>query len=264
MAEKTNHESFDEATRNLYNNCYNGNIKSVNELIEQHVNIYKPQNDFMTPLQVAIFKNKLVIVNLLLDIYERDLEALNGTKFTRALIAMPEDQTEELLKTVEEDPVDGFIPVLIKINNSEKSKCVFLRNKLKSKNDSSLRLAKTLERKNGWCDINWQNIRSYGTGPALHYVLKENMIQIVDRLLKIPSIDKNIIDFGGQTPLHFAVLRGYFKAFEAIYRKSDIKNDISFLYLVVQSKDMKMMELVVQKMLENGKYSLKEICRMIV
>lgn len=254
--------SVDEPWKDVYQNCYDGNLERVKYFVEvENVNIYKFVDNFRTPLTMAISTKKQNVVNFLLDIYERDLEALNGTKFTKALIALPEDQTEELFQTVEEVLTDNnVIPVLLKTGNTEKPKVVYLRKILKNKDDSSLRLAKKLEEKNDFCDINCEPTHPNAQAPLLS-ALCEKMNQVVERLLKFPTIDKNLINKEGNSSLALAILGNNLKAVEKISDgNSHVFIDKSLLSFAVRSRNTKMIEYVVKKMME--KLPLKEILLM--
>lgn len=147
--------SYLENASEILRFCDNGDWISVEKLISRGENIYQRVTQCMNhvPLSVALLRKNEKLVNMLLDIYERDLEVLNGTDFKRALIAQPEDQTEEFFNIVETQPSADATPVLLKMNNNETPGCVYLRKKLNQKNDLSLKIAKKLEMKNGACDF---------------------------------------------------------------------------------------------------------------
>lgn len=254
--------SLDEPLQDIYESCHDGNLRRVKHLVEvENVNIYKVNHDFKTPLSMAISSKNQVVANLLLDVYERDLETLKGTKFTKALVAMAEDQTEELLKTVEEVPVDdNVVPVLLKTSNCEKPKLVYLRKILKNKDDSSLRMAKKLEDKNDFCDINSLPSHPNAITPLID-ALTENMNQVVKRLLKFPTIDKNLCKEKENSPLKYAVLCNNVEAAEIISDGNpQLFCDEGFLAYSVRSRSVKMIEFVVKKIM--GKFQLKEILQM--
>lgn len=197
--------SYEEPLKDIFESCNEGNLTRVKQLIEEeNVNIYKVVDDYRTPLLAAIYSKKKAVVDVVLDVYERDVEALKDTKYTKALNAMPEDQTDELLRTVKDMPADNSVPVLLKTSNGQEPTLAFFRIKIKNKNDASIRLAHTLEEKYGVCDINCQNEKYFG-GPALHFALRENM-----------TIYMNVINSYDESPLELAVFHNNFKAVEII------------------------------------------------
>jgi hypothetical protein len=57
-----------ESAQNLYMSCRDGDLKRVKELIDQNVSVYGDN------LLTAIQNEHESVANLLLDVYERDLE----------------------------------------------------------------------------------------------------------------------------------------------------------------------------------------------
>lgn len=255
---------FEETEMNFHQSCFEGNLKRVKEFIHQNVSIYDGDN-----LLLTIQSKKKAVANLLLDVYERDLEALKGTKFNKALVAMPEDQTKELLETIETEATSHDVtPLLLKRNNTETPNCVYLRKFLIHKNDLSLNFARKLEEKNGVCDLNFQMFH-FHPGSALHYAISNKMPEIVERLLTMHTIDINLVNSEGFSPLHFAVLYDDKKLAEKLSQNDpEVFMDLKFLSLSVelvfmQTRNLKssMMEFVVGKMIETRKFTLKEILK---
>lgn len=250
----------DSLPKNIFISCYEGNFIQVKKLIEEdNVNIYKIHKGLRTSrttLVQAIVERDQETANYLLDIYERDLEVLKETKFTKALIAMPEDQTEELKEAVEDVASDkNVIPVLLKSNNFQKPKLVYL----KTKNDSSLQLAKKLEEKNDFCDINWMSDKLEYPESALHCALKHRLLKVVDQLLKIPTINRKLINSCGDSPLKLAILYCKKETVEKITAGdySEFWKGNEVVRLAISSKNIEMLDFVVSKMMK--KKPLKEI-----
>lgn len=184
--------SIEEDYKDILDYIFDSDFENVKRKIYRNENIYEVFNLFSTPLTIAIRSKRSKIANLLLDIHECDLEVLKDTKYTKTLVAFPEDQTPELLNTIEATSSDSSIPVILKKSHGVKPQLFFLRSKLKSKNDSSLKLIKKLEKKNKYCNLNW-SCEEFGRGPALHEAIKAKMNNVVERLVKIPTVDVNII-----------------------------------------------------------------------
>ena len=258
--------SLDNAI-DIYKYCAEGDLEKVSNLIHQGENIYQRSVDYCTivPLFVAICERKDKVVNILLDIYERDLNFLNITHSKKALIAMSDDQTEEFIKTVETEPSDDVIPVLLKSCKSEILKCVYLRKKLKDRNDLSIKLARKLEKKNGTCDLNFQVM--FGDQPEdsfLHLAIYYEMKSILKRLLNQPSIDTKIINMSEQNPLHYAMSIGNLDIINLLLSKSDYGNfyeDRSYLYHAILSGNQKCIDMVLNKLFDCG-VTMKEILKM--
>lgn len=239
--------------------CNDGDLERVESLLRENVNIYKP---FATnlgcnyvPLTAAFTSTNENLVHKLLDVYDRDLEALNGTKFSRGLISMPEDQTEEFLKTVESECDENFTAVLLKSNFSSVPKCVYLRKKLKDRNDSSLRIAKQLETKNGICDLNHQVIYYNQNETFLHFAVHYEMISVVERLLSHSKIDKKCISREENSLVHYAILTGNLNVIKLVLSNRDCNvswKNSSFIHAAVESENLKTIDFVIEKMVEIG------------
>jgi ankyrin repeat protein len=252
-----------ETSSEIFKVCLDGEVEKVRSLVNDNVNIYQylMPNYKITPLFVTLPNKHEEIANLLLDVYECDLEALSQTNFTRALIALPEDQTEEFYKTIElEADGDNSLPVLIKLNNRETPKCVFLRRTLKSRDDSSVKIARQLEEKNGLCDLN------SGTGDEdsfLHLAIAYDLKTTTEKLLKNPKTNKTIANRYDHTPLHYAIFAGNLQVVERIlsnYHENVFVDDSSYLYQAAVSGKEKLFDFVVDKLMENGK-SFKDILK---
>lgn len=72
----------------IFAHCADGDYEKVESSLNDNVNIYQRTGDGYNyvPVFVAICKKNERIANLLLNVYERDLRALDGTNFDRALI----------------------------------------------------------------------------------------------------------------------------------------------------------------------------------
>ena len=250
-----------DGASDFFNYCIAGDLENVKNLIRQGENIYQREKFNYVPLFVALAKKNEELVNLLLDIYERDLETLNGTQFKQALIAMGDDQTEELLQMVEFQPSEDFIPVLLKTNNIDKPKCVYLRKKLKDKNDLSLKLAKKLEAKNGTCDLNWQLNNGFEEESFLHFAIYHEMKKVVQRLLNNSTVDLSLNKFKHHTPLHYALFTSNLEIINMLLSKPDFENfhdDPTYLYQAAISDKQTSLEIILKKLIESGK-TMKEI-----
>lgn len=252
-----------EEPANFVDTCKYFNKEQVSQLISMNLGIYKTDDEGLSPLQAAIALNKHANAGLLLDVYERDLEPLRGTIFKRALVAMPEDQTEEFWKHIEPELVDDCTPVLVKNNNRDTPKCVYLRNKLKHKSDDSMQLARKLKEKNGICDINWHSESHCGV-TALHFALQNRMKRVVQRLLTMPTINTTLKNSLGETALHHALQYSDVDTVETITTDPEVfANDLYLLTYSTRNRKMQpIMEHVIKKMVESGKFTLKEILRM--
>lgn len=249
----------------LFKFCADGDFEKVKSLTNANANIYKPVGGGynFVPLTVAFNVKNLKLVNFLLDIYERDLEALKGTNFKRALVAFPDDQTEELCKTVEAEPSDDVVPVLFKNSNRASPKCFYLRQKLANKYDQSLRLARKLEVENGCCDLNWRFIHSDPEDSFLHLAIYFGMKTVVGRLLNHPTVESKLLNSNSHSPLHYAIHSGNHLIINLLLSKSDYSrfhDDPSYLYQAAVSGKPNALDFVMDKMLESGK-SLHDILR---
>lgn len=255
-----------DTVSDLFKHCAAGDIVKVRSLLNQNENIYEEIGNGLNivPMFIALNSKNVEVVNILLDIYERDLEALKELTCKKALIALPEDQTDELMSTVQfeasDDLGDGFIPVLLKSNNNEVPECVFLRKKLKNRSDLSLRLAKKL-RKNGLCDLNWQVHINALEDSFLHLAIHHQMISVINRLLSHPTVQNQIKTSSNHTPLHYAMFTGKVDIANLLLSTSDYGrffDDPSYLYQAALSGKQRVVDFMIEKMLENGK-SMKEI-----
>lgn len=111
--------------------CYHGNFLKAKKEIKSNVNTYQTFSDRrITPIIPAIHANKEKLVNLLLEVYERDLKVLKETNFKRALIALEVYLTEEFCACCVEtfSTEDQVEPVLLKNNNQESPNCFSYEN----------------------------------------------------------------------------------------------------------------------------------------
>lgn len=197
------HPSYLERASEIF--CVDGDVEKVAKSIARGENIYQTfsLNQCFVPLSVALLMKNEKLANMFLDIYERDLELLDGTRFKLALIAMSDDQTDEFLNTIEIEPSGDVTPVLLKTKNNETPRCVYLRKKLLDKNDLSLKFTTTLETKNNTCDINWKCLNGDGE-TFLHIAIYYELKSIVQRLLQHPMIDPSI-KVNGETTMNYAL-----------------------------------------------------------
>lgn len=247
----------------LFKSCAAGDCGKVESLLKENVNIYQPIGEGynFVPLFVAIVKKNQKLVNLLLDVYLRDLGAVRGKRLKRALIALPEDCTEELLKAFDAEASEDVVPVLLKQNNCEAPKCFFLRKYLNNKCDPSLRLSRELEAKNGYCDLNWRLIHAEPEDSFLHLVIYHGMQSAFERLSGNPTVDLGISNSRGHTPLHYAIHSGNQAFVDKLISNQIYQNfheDSSYLYQAAQSGKSKALNFVIGKLSESGK-SLREI-----
>jgi ankyrin repeat protein len=257
------HHSLLENAGDLFKFCAAGEIEKVRKLIDEGENIYQhlEKGFSFTPLFIALTIKNEKLANLFLDIYEHDLEVSNHK---RALVAMPEDQTEEFMKTVDSEMNgDDFIPVLLKNYNSATTKCVYMRRKLNNKSDQSKMFAMKLEAKNGLCDLNWQKVYNRLTDSYLHLAIYHDMKSVIEKLLKNPMVDTKTVNDYGHSPLHYAIFTGNLDVIEFLVStlESDIfQKESSFLYHAVVSGKQKSLDFVIEKLLGSGK-SLQEILK---
>ena len=212
--------AMDWFNRNLsWPNPIKGGIKLFVESVKEfkeNVNIYELSGPESYPIGInalfyALNNNNKKIANKLLDILEKDLKTLDKWNLSSALVVQDQLLIDEVLSICENEFVDGSEPVLIKYNNnSEQNKIVFLRMKLRDRKDPSLLLKEKIQ-KNGICDVNWQP-ESLGGDTLLHYAVAGGMSEIVDRLLKIPMIKRQIKNSKGLSPLYYACSRGQYQS----------------------------------------------------
>lgn len=182
--------------------------ESVKE-IYKNVNIYEISKCYppgVNALFYALNKNQKKIASKILDIFEKDLKVLVEWNLSSAFVVQDQLLISEILLVCEEEFVVGLEPVLCKLESSEESKIVFLRTKLRDRQDPSLQLLDKI-RENGVCDINWQPQSLYGD-TYLHYAAFHGMTEIVERLLNNPLIKSQTKNSKRQTPLHYACFAG--------------------------------------------------------
>ncbi|CRL03023.1 CLUMA_CG016774, isoform A [Clunio marinus] len=248
--------SFD---REIFKFCVRGDVNEVEKLLKQNENIYQPHKEVFSivPLTVAIESKDEDLINLLLDVYERDLEALKGTNFKKALIALPEDQNEEFLQTIEDQPCSDSIPVLLKNDNQTIPKCVYLRKRLKHKDDLSLKLATTLEAKNGTCDLNYSKLYNSFCDSFLQIAIYYEIDEIVERLVNHPTVDimtTNLMT--NHTTLHYALHVGNMRNLKLLLSKFNFGNyweDPQNIYYAMTSKKERSIKFITNKIFESGK-----------
>lgn len=237
--------------------CFSGDAATVEKLLSENVNIYKPfetySECFFVPMMTAFLSKNEKIVASLLDVYERDLEILKETKYMKALVAMPEDQTKDVFDSIEKDDYgksDKFIPVLMKNSTNQTPKLVFLRKSLKNKDDLSFKIAKILEEKNGFCDLNFIATFHHYKENFLHFAASLGMKSIVDRLLQNQKFDKKLIMEGDNSPLHYAILAGNLNIVDMLLTNIDDSvpwDDKSFLLEAAKSENLKALDFVLKK-----------------
>ncbi|CRL03746.1 CLUMA_CG016960, isoform A [Clunio marinus] len=266
---KPKRNSLHELPNDFYRHCNNGNVKHVRDAIMNNVNIYQTFSDMkLTPLLFALHTKKEHLVNMLLDVYERDLEVLKDTNFNRAFMAYESDLSDEFYACcVERFSSEADIePVLVKVNNQELPKCFYFRKQLQNKDDSCLRVLRDLEQKNGLCDLNWRFIwpfhpDDYKHGESyLQLAAYFGMINVSKRLLTNKTVDKHMKRLN-LLPLHYAINSKRIEVVKAFieYYNNEFVDDKSFLWHAVTSRNSEIYEFIVGEMLKIGNYSLKEI-----
>ncbi|CRL03747.1 CLUMA_CG016964, isoform A [Clunio marinus] len=261
--------SNDELPNDFYRHCNSGNVEHVHDAIMNNVNIYQTFSDMkLTPLLFALHTKKEHLVNMLLDVYERDLEVLKDTNFNRAFMAYESDLSDEFYACcVERFSSEADIePVLVKVNNQELPKCFYFRKQLQNKDDSCLRVLRDLEQKNGLCDLNWRFIwpfhpDDYKHGESyLQLAAYFGMINVSKRLLTNKTVDKHMKRLN-LLPLHYAINSKRIEVVKAFieYYNNEFVDDKSFLWHAVTSRNSEIYEFIVGEMLKIGNYSLKEI-----
>lgn len=249
--------------------CNNGNFKQVKLLIAQNVNIYQTYSELkLTPMHLALHTGKDKLVSMLLGIHERDLKLLEETDFKRATIAFESDLTDEFHACCERDfkSEDEVEAVLLKLNNQDAPKVFYLRRQLKNKDDLCLQLIKNLQGKNGVCDLNhrfiWNdhNTKDCKLGEAyIHLAAYYGMKNMLKRLLANKTVDNNVKRLD-QPPLHYAINAGKIETVKILMNFCGMQNEeLSCLRSAAYSGCSETFEFVVEKMIETGNYSLKEI-----
>lgn len=249
--------------------CGAGDIDKVKRAIE-NVSVYVHHRAETSPLIKAIEEKHDEIVNILLEIYERDLEVLGTTKFNKALVAMAEDQSEELLATLMSEPVGVVVPVLLKSSNQAKPTIAYLSKRKTHKNDRSIEFAHKLERKNGICDINWDSqppcgcpnphcIRDYLSTSALKTAINDKNDSLAKRLLSIPTIaDK---DYHRNFQLKLCVRDDNVEELQSL-EPDTMASDLSILKATFENRNLEALLLVVDKMVKSGRFSFEKILQL--
>lgn len=246
--------------------CAAGELEKLESfLLKNNENIYKPVDYFgspFVPLFAALCGKNEKIVNLLLDLYERDLEACAGTKSRRVLLALPEDQTEEFWKTVENEVSEDLQPVLVKNERNENMKTVFLRRQLEDKDDLSYQIAKDLEAKNGVCDFLWRPQKFPPEDSLLHAAVHNEMKTVVQRIFDNKIIDVKTVNCNNHNPLHCACAASL-EMVKLLLSSGSFENfheDPSYLYQAAYSGKAKVVEFIIDSMVQHGKL-LEEILK---
>lgn len=247
----------------LFRYCAHGNEVKVKELLDQNVNIYSTFGDGykFVPLFIALHSKNETLGNLLLDIYERDLSVLKGSGLKKALVAFPNDQTDELMQHIKYEQSSDSIAVLIKNDNQNVPQLAYLNKTLTSKDDKSLQLQTKLRDKNGECDLNWNMAHELKSDSFLHLAIYYKLNEIFHRLITNEMIDKVILNDLNQNPLHYAigVQNSYatwtLQDFPAYARWFD---DQSYLYHCALAKNVSFCSFMFREMMDFGK-SIEEI-----
>jgi hypothetical protein len=208
-------------------------VQKLKELIEQNVNIYSDEGCGIVPLTIAMHSKNEELIELLLDVYERDLSALEGTEFKKALVAYPHDQTDELLKHCKEQPTEKCVALLLKADNKTVPKLVFMSKMLESKDDMSLKLIKQLVKKKSFVDLNYNEVYGQKEDTLLHLAIYYGMLKITYRLLIHPTVDKSLVNHLDQNPLHYALSSAFSYAIHELFKLpvySKWRDDPSYLY----------------------------------
>lgn len=250
----------------IFKICEAGELEKLESLLLRgSENIYKPAEYFSStfvPLFAALWGKNEKIVNLLLDIYERDLEACAGTKSRRVLLSLPEDQTEEFWKTVKNEVSEDFLPVLVKNGKHENVKTVFLRRQLENKDDLSFQVAKKLEAKNGVCDLSWRSMQDPLEDSLLQTAVHNEMNTVVQRLLDHPMTDVKTLNHRNQDAMHHACAASLemVKLLMSSGKFENFHEDPSYLYQAAQSGKAKVVDFIINLMVQHGK-PLNEILK---
>lgn len=239
--------------REIFKVCADGDLEKLERLLYGNENIYNLEWQgglHMVPLFVALHEKQEKVVNLLLDIYDRDLQACTGTSSKRVLLALPEDQTEEFWKTVENEVAEDFLPVLVKNEKNENVKTVFLRRQLENRDDLSFEIATELETKNGVCCLT--SAEDSREDSFLHTAVHSEMKAVVQRLLKNPMVDVKNVTSHGHNAMHYAcgaslemvkLLQPHFENFH---------EDQSYLYQAAKAGKIKIVDFVTNLMVQHG------------
>lgn len=248
--------------------CNNGNVKQAKMEIAKNVNIYQTFTDMkLTSMLFALHSKKEPLVNHLLDIYERDLSVLSETNFKRALIATETDLNNDFYACcVDEFPCEADVePVLIKINNHEAPKCLYLRKQLKSKDDLCLKIIGRLEEENGTCDLNWRFKWALNEDDNNHYgdcylylAAYFGMTSVLKRLLSNRTVDRKT-DKQEHDSIHFAICSGKVDSIKALLAEIAVRSFDSYLWQAASSGSSESFECIVAEIKKCGNCTLKEI-----
>jgi len=271
----------------IFENIQDNNVENIKIIIENGGNIFKTCHFSFSSrtslslemqlkyLQAGISVDKTIhelplthslifcetdeVAHYLLDIYERDLEVLKGTHFKKALVAMPEDQTEEFLSCCQFSVLDDvkFIePVLLKKNNLESPKLAYLSRKLKDKNDQSLKFIKKLE-KNGSCDLSFE----FGDNKTiLSRFIYSYKFDIIVRLYNSPFVDEDIKNNHKNDFLNRYFYDSDLSSHEYLF--DNFKFDQCHITWCTNFKYVKKLNFVLNHMIKFQKYSLNDILKM--
>jgi ankyrin repeat protein len=176
------------------------------------LNIYKANDeDFSNTLLWALYGRRLDIVDILLNIYETDLEAIKCIQPTNAkkVYMAYDEQIEEVIKfsvkSIEHQPeLPEIIHVMLKRTNTTIPECVSINLKEASRNPSFEELLKVLY-DNGTCDLNARINQKQDT--LLHIASYFGYQHIVERLLNLGA-DHRLINIHNQTALWYALYTG--------------------------------------------------------
>ena len=243
--------------------CYSNNVKQMKREIANNVNICQTFSEkSITPMMFAFHNNKVNMVNLLLDIYDRDLNALEETEFRNAVITFENDLTDDFLSCVSNAFLNSKrVPVLIKTNSQNPPNLIFLRKTLDNKNDICLQVVRKLKEKNGVCDLNLKFDCNFGTS----YILMAayfGMTTILKRLLKNKTLDRNIGN-DKSNPLHYAIIRGKLLAAKLLMEHCSNESHFTLsLSNAASSGSSEIFEFITEKVMGKAKWSLREIFSM--
>lgn len=196
------------------------------------------------------------VIDLLLDIHERDLRVLATTEFGKALVALGEDQTDELLQALKKESTGDVVPVLLKATNLDTPTIAYLSKRKTHQKDRSIEFAHRLEAKDGMSDIS--NERKFLNG-RLGLAIDDKNDSLLNRLLAILRIaDEN---YYRNFELKLKISDGSANELESV-EPEVVAGDLSILRSAVESKNFDALLLVVDKMLKSEKFTLEEILRL--
>ncbi|KAG5679061.1 hypothetical protein PVAND_008658 [Polypedilum vanderplanki] len=251
----TNNEKCNSKSE-IHNWCILNNVEKLKELIDQNTDIYScdDSKEKISPMTFAMHSKNEALILLLLDIYERDLSALDETEFKKALIAYPKDQTEELLKHCKKEPTSKCVPVLLKNDNQSVPKLVYLSKILENKDDLSLTLIKKLTTKKSFVDLNYKVDDQKNT--LLHLAIYYRYWSVFFRLLHNPKVDKKLENSLGQNQLHFAIGSKFSVGFHQLIDLPEYKRWIenpSYIYQAAVSGKRHLFGFILGEFLDLGK-----------